>query len=97
MKVFHCDHCGHLLFFENTHCVRCGRLVAYLPDLGLVASLDATDRAEKTAADTTEHTQAPAAENTDRWCSPLEAAEGRTYRLCRNYTEHQVCNWAVPE
>ena len=21
MKIFHCDHCGHLLFFENTDCV----------------------------------------------------------------------------
>ena len=40
MKVFHCDHCGQLLFFENTQCVRCGKLVAYLPDLGLVGSLD---------------------------------------------------------
>lgn len=81
MKVFHCDHCGHLLFFENTQCVRCGRLAAYLPDLGLVGSLDAEaqDRRE-----------------TERWQSPLEAAAGRTYRLCRNYTEYQVCNWAVP-
>src|SRR5690349_14548034 len=22
--------------------------------------------------------------------------EGTRYRLCRNYTEHAVCNWAVP-
>ncbi len=41
MKIFHCDHCGHLLFFENTECVACGRRVAYLPDLRLVGSLDA--------------------------------------------------------
>jgi len=40
MKVFHCDHCGQLLFFENTVCLSCGRRVAYLPDLGLVGSLD---------------------------------------------------------
>jgi hypothetical protein len=40
MKVFHCDHCGHLLFFENTQCVKCGRLAAYLPDLAVVGSLD---------------------------------------------------------
>ena len=40
MRVFHCDHCGHLLFFENTTCVACGHLVAYLPDLRLVGSLD---------------------------------------------------------
>jgi hypothetical protein len=40
MKIFHCDHCGQLLFFENTECVSCGRRVAYLPDVQLVGSLD---------------------------------------------------------
>jgi hypothetical protein len=40
MRVFHCDHCGHLLFFENTQCVACGHLVAFLPDVSLVGSLD---------------------------------------------------------
>jgi hypothetical protein len=40
MKVFHCDHCGHLVFFENTQCVNCGRLLAFLPDQQLVGSLD---------------------------------------------------------
>jgi len=41
MKIFHCDHCGHLLFFENTTCVSCLHRVAYLPDVRLVGSLDA--------------------------------------------------------
>ena len=76
MKVFHCDHCGHLLFFENTQCVSCQHTLAYLPDLALVGSLD------------------PAADGT--WQSPLPAAAGRVYRLCGNYTAHQVCNWALP-
>src|SRR5580700_91556 len=40
MKIFHCGHCGQLLFFENTECVSCGHRVAYLPDVQLVASLD---------------------------------------------------------
>jgi hypothetical protein len=40
MKIFHCDHCGHLLFFENTECVSCRQRVAFLPDLRLVGSLD---------------------------------------------------------
>lgn len=43
MRVFHCNHCGHLLFFENTACVACGHLVAYLPNLQLVGSLDRAD------------------------------------------------------
>jgi hypothetical protein len=29
------------------------------------------------------------------WRSPLPRAADRRYRLCANYTEHQVCNWAV--
>ncbi|CAN5472482.1 putative zinc-binding peptidase [soil metagenome] len=40
MKVFHCDHCGQLLFFENFHCVHCKHLLAYVPELGVVTSLD---------------------------------------------------------
>lgn len=76
MKVFHCDHCGNLLFFENFQCVHCGRVLAYLPDLEVVGSLD------------------PVGE--DLWKSPLPRAEGRTYRLCENYRNRNVCNWAVP-
>lgn len=76
MRVFHCDHCQHLLFFESSHCVSCGHVLAYLPDLDVVGSLDPLDDG--------------------LWSSPLESAAGRKYRLCQNYTEHNVCNWAVP-
>ena len=31
MKLFRCDHCGHLLYFENTRCERCGRALGYGP------------------------------------------------------------------
>ncbi len=40
MTVFLCDHCRHLLFFENVWCVGCTRRLAFLPDLGVLASLD---------------------------------------------------------
>jgi hypothetical protein len=29
------------------------------------------------------------------WRSPLPRAADRRYRLCTNYTDHQICNWAV--
>jgi hypothetical protein len=97
MKVFHCDHCGHLLFFENTHCVRCGQLVAYLPDLAIVGSLDrnlvhGNDQSDDQNGD---RENVRTSDLPDTWCSPLKAAAGRTYRLCRNYAQEQVCNWAV--
>ena len=40
MNVFHCDHCDQLVFFENTHCLKCERLLSYLPDVGEVDSID---------------------------------------------------------
>jgi len=30
------------------------------------------------------------------WQSPLPPAAGRRYRLYQNYTQANVCNWAVP-
>jgi len=76
MKVFHCDHCRQLVFFENTLCVKCENRLAYIPDLGVVGSLDEKENGELT--------------------SPLPRAEGRLYKLCANYTQHNVCNWAMP-
>ncbi|MDB5309046.1 MAG: hypothetical protein JWO38_3248 [Gemmataceae bacterium] len=40
MKVFRCDHCRHLAFFENVRCVSCDHPLAFLPDLGVTGSLD---------------------------------------------------------
>jgi hypothetical protein len=43
VRTFHCDHCENLVFFENTHCLRCGHLLAFLPGLMEIASLDPVD------------------------------------------------------
>jgi len=40
MKVFHCDHCENLVFFENVSCMRCNHRLAFLPDLDVVGSLE---------------------------------------------------------
>lgn len=84
MKVFHCDHCGALVFFENVTCVNCGHTLAFLPDLSVVGSLEV-------APESTANTPPP------RWVSPLPQAQGRKYRLCANYTNHDICNWALTE
>jgi hypothetical protein len=78
VKVFHCDHCGHLLFFENINCVSCGRALAFVPELTHLLSLDLRPRDGQP----------------NRWTSPLS---GHAFRLCENYTKHNVCNWALPE
>lgn len=40
MKVFHCTHCRHIVFFENTKCVSCGFALAFVPDLGTMLALE---------------------------------------------------------
>ena len=76
MKIFHCDHCRQLVFFENVHCLNCNHPLGFLPDLGVVGSLEAAGN--------------------NQWRSPIPAAQGRTYRLCANYEQANVCNWVVP-
>ena len=41
MKLFDCQHCGQLLFFENTRCERCGHRLGYLPDQTMLSALTA--------------------------------------------------------
>jgi hypothetical protein len=76
MKIFHCNHCQQLVFFENVQCINCQRALAYVPDVMDVQSLE------------------PAGENLWKGVGP--DGKPRTYRLCENYTQENVCNWAVP-
>jgi hypothetical protein len=40
MKLFACQVCGQLLYFENTRCEHCHRALGYLPNLGTLSSLE---------------------------------------------------------
>jgi len=76
VKVFHCSHCRHVVFFDNTHCVSCGFTLAFVPDLLSVVTLEAR--------------------RNDLWGTELRGMARRRFRLCRNYSQENVCNWAVP-
>jgi hypothetical protein len=73
MKIFHCDKCDQMVYFENVFCVGCGSTLAYLPDVDDIASLE------------------PAPDGF--W---QRHGNGARYRMCTNYAQHQVCNWAIP-
>jgi hypothetical protein len=40
MKLFSCQGCGELLYFENVRCENCGRALGYLTDLNEISALD---------------------------------------------------------
>ena len=88
MRLFACDRCHQLVFFENVACTRCGQALAYLPDRERIGGIAPADGAPEAAPG------APPAER--RWRSMGEGGDGRVYRRCRNWTEHAVCNWVVP-
>jgi len=41
MKIFTCFACGQTLYFENTTCGQCGHALAFLPDRGVLAAVEA--------------------------------------------------------
>lgn len=87
MRIFHCDHCHALVFFENFQCLNCGNALAFLPDLAVIGSIEPVGPVDQGTA---------SADQPQLWQSPAAGAENRRYRLCRNYTDHNVCNFAVP-
>ncbi len=40
MKLFTCDSCQQVLFFENVQCTRCGHALAYLPDGARLSAIE---------------------------------------------------------
>ncbi|MDB6131242.1 MAG: hypothetical protein JWM04_2349 [Verrucomicrobiales bacterium] len=41
MKAFECDHCGNLVFFDNTKCLKCGHPLGFQPDALDLTALNA--------------------------------------------------------
>jgi hypothetical protein len=40
MKIFHCDNCQQLVFYENIQCVNCKHALAFLPDVLVMGALE---------------------------------------------------------
>src|ERR1700761_4558883 len=40
MKLFKCQHCGHLVYFENDHCESCSRRLGFLPQRTVLSALE---------------------------------------------------------
>lgn len=68
MKLFECQHCGQVLYFENTSCESCGHRLGYLPAPGRLSALEPWEGEE--------------GEKGETW-RPL-AEPGTPHRLCAN-------------
>lgn len=105
MKLFNCQNCGNLLFFENRFCDQCGMALGYLPHQATISALiitgdGSTDVYEAMGA---ENARVRLCENAGRdacnWLVDAEAAE--TYcAACRHNriipglgNDHTVLLW----
>ena len=80
MKTFHCQYCGHPLFFENVECLKCNSALAFLPDRLRMAAVEQVDGEE----------------GLWRPRSGGKKQSPARYRLCDNHTRQKACNFAVP-
>jgi hypothetical protein len=81
MRIFACQACGQLLYFENIRCERCGHLLGYLPDRRTISAIEPlADNQWKALAVKT---------------GPFNRPRNTAYRFCKN-NEFGVCNWMVP-
>jgi hypothetical protein len=68
MKIFKCQHCAQIIYFENIRCEGCARRLGYIPEAATLASLDPHDPDPY--------------DNDGQWQSA--AAPGQSYRFCAN-------------
>jgi hypothetical protein len=71
MKIFYCDHCGNLVFFENVQCVNCGHTLGFLPDILDLSALEPASKNSWRAL------AAPARDKLHRQCQ-----NGREHEVC---------------
>ena len=80
MKLFSCDNCQQVLFFENSRCMNCGMNVGYCLELAKIVSLQRQTGSALGAV--------------CEVFFPGQGL--RLYRQCKNARDHDACNWLVP-
>jgi len=85
MKLFECQSCGQLLYFENTACVRCGHSLGYLSGQAQLSALEAVGDGTWRALGDTDHLYRACANAEHGGCNWMVPAEsGEAYcRACR--------------
>lgn len=86
MKLFRCQACGQLLYFENTVCEKCGRRLGYIPDLDALSALQEEGRESGSW-------KALATVGT-RLRSGARGDRDQPYRFCAN-ARYNACNWLI--
>lgn len=88
MRLFHCSHCGFLVFFDSVQCVHCGSTLAFSPNDMRMVALEPAQGPENAAPSWVP--LPPRSGGVNPW--PHTAR----YRLCANRTAYGTCNFTLP-
>lgn len=83
MRLFHCSHCGCVVFFDSTQCVNCGHTLAFVPEIMDMAAF-APANGDASGA----WTLSP---------PPADPSLPARWYMCGNRTNHHACNFAVAD
>jgi hypothetical protein len=79
VRLFTCESCKGVLFFENTRCMTCNQPVGYCAEAArLVPIPEEAPQGEPARVDVT-----------------LPGGKREGFVRCKNFTEHDTCNWLV--
>lgn len=92
MKLFSCQSCQQMVFFENVSCTSCGHVLGFAPDRGVVCALEPV----AAGTDATAAGLWRVCGQEDPRAAKGSPSDSTLYRQCRNQTEHAVCNWLIP-
>ena len=78
MKLFKCQHCEQLLYFENTVCEKCGHRLGFIPDIMTLSALEPRgDVWRALAVDKNTTASAPMPVRRLNWMIEADTAESR--------------------
>ena len=84
MRLFKCESCKGVLFFENSHCMTCNQRLGYCAEAVKFIALPEVPEGGVAEAPLTVEVA-------------LGAGKRERFMRCKNFTEHDSCNWLVRE
>lgn len=96
MKVFKCQNCGQLLYFENTRCESCGHVLGYLPWKLTLSALETDGDRFRPSAERDKPVRlcSNAGENACNWLIPSDS-DATLCAACRH--NRTIPDLTVPE
>ena len=104
MKLFECQHCAQVLYFENVRCEKCGHRLGYIAEANVLSALEHPAPGEETRSDEARSDRAQRdevrgdkarsdnAQGAETWRAL--GKRGQSYRFCAN-AAHDACNWLI--